>query len=194
MTLASLLANKKDITTRHIRRETDRDRWLTAVTEKVLDRDVSGPSRIVTFKEIVAGDWGCARGLWTTEDSPPEHKDLEYHFGFELAPFNVTSPDTDSLPISKKEKKAMEKTLRWKKDLLANSKKLIKEKKGKDERTGVKEMVEAWNLADTEAWRFVRAFGARERVERRKWEEEERAFAGTEEGRGRSWGKWFDKQ
>lgn len=38
--------------------------------------------------------------------------------------------------------------------------------------------VEAWNLADIEAWKFVKAFMARREVERRKWEEEERKLTG----------------
>ena len=199
-TLASLMANTKEITTRHIRRDTERDRWLFAVTQKTLGEKVAGYSRIVSFKETVAGDWGCARGLWMTEDPPREHKDLEYHFGFELAKFNVTTPDPETLPLSKKEKKVVDRAMQVQKDLLANAKTVIKEQKGKDEetgedkKTGVKEMVEAWNLADTEAWRFVRAFGARESVERKKWEEEERAFAGAEEGRADGWGKWFDRR
>lgn len=188
------MANTKDITTRHIRRDTDRDRWLFAVTQQTLGEKVAGYSRIVSFKETVAGDWGCAWGLWMTEDPAPEHKDLEFHFGFELAPFNVTTPDTDNLPLSKKEKKVVDRTVQLQKDLLANAKVVLKEQIGKNEKTGVKEMVEAWNLADTEAWRFVRAFAARERVERMKWEEEERAFAGGEEGREEGWGKWFDRR
>ena len=194
LTLASLLSGKKEITTRHIRRETDRDRWLSAVTEKTLGKDLGGPPRIVNFKEIVASDWGVARSLWMTEDPPSEHKNLEYHFGFELAKFNATSPNTDTLPLSQKEKKQVEKAYATQKMLIANSKELLKKKKGKDEKPGVKEMVEAWNMADTEAWRFVRAFGARKNVERAQWEEEERAFAGGEEGRPEGWGRWFDRR
>jgi hypothetical protein len=195
-TLASLMANTKDITTRHIRRNTERDRWLYAITEKTLGKDIGGQSRIVSFKETVAGEWGCAKGLWITEDPPPDHRDLEYHFGFELASFNITTTtaDLDGLPLSRKEKLAADRTLRLQTELLANAKVVLKEKLGKDEKTGVTEMVEAWNLADTEAWRFVRAFGARERVERNKWEEEEKAFAGAEESREEGWGKWFDRR
>ena len=195
-TLASLMANTKDITTRHIRRDTERDRWLYAITEKTLGPDIGGQSRIVNFKETVAGEWGCAKGLWITEDPPPDHKDLEYHFGFELATFNITTDlaaDIDGLPLSRKEKISADRTLKLQTELLASAKSLLKEKSSKDGKTGVREMVEAWNLADTEAWRFVRAFGARERVERMKWEQEEKAFAGAEENREEGWGKWFDR-
>lgn len=57
-------------------------------------------------------------------------------------------------------------------------------------------------MADTEAWRFVRAFGAREAMIRKKWELEERGFAGGrdgdegaeeggEDGEGSGWGRWI---
>jgi hypothetical protein len=52
----------------------------------------------------------------------------------------------------------------------------------------VKEAVEAWNLADTEAWKFVRAFGARKAMEKAKWEEEEERY--LEKGMV---GRWVDK-
>jgi hypothetical protein len=52
----------------------------------------------------------------------------------------------------------------------------------------VKAAVEAWNLADTEIWRFVRAFGARKAMERAKWAEEEERF--LSEG---VVGRWVDK-
>ncbi|MCJ1453547.1 hypothetical protein MMC28_003894 [Mycoblastus sanguinarius] len=192
-TFASLLGNTKDITTRHIRRDTERDRWLGAVTEKTLGREIGGQSRIVSFKETVAGDWGRSRGLWMTEDPAPDHKDMEYHFGFELAPFNITNADSETTFGSKKEQKTIQQMQQQQEFLLTNAKDVLRQRKGKHEKTGVKEMVEAWNLADTEAWRFVRAYGARERVERTKWEEEERAFAGGEEGREEGWGRWFDR-
>lgn len=67
----------------------------------------------------------------------------------------------------------------------------------------LRDAVEAWNLADTEAWRFARAYLARKSVERRKWEEEEAKYAGgagsekrkggdaKKEGSG--WGRWLDR-
>ncbi|KAL9127667.1 MAG: hypothetical protein Q9217_003494 [Psora testacea] len=198
-TFASLLAKTRDITTRHIRRDTSRDRWLAAVTQKTLGRDIGGPARIVSFKESVAGDWGCAGGMWMTDDPGPTHKDIEYHFGFSLPPFNITDPPTTAYiresdgddHITIKEKKAASKDVELQKYLLEAAKEVVAKKRKKKEKTGTKEMVEAWNLADTEAWRFVRAFAAREGVERQNWEDEERRFAGGEEGRGRGW-RWFD--
>ncbi len=48
----------------------------------------------------------------------------------------------------------------------------------------VRMAAEAWHLADTEAWKFVRAWGARAREERREWEGGERRFVGR--------GTWMD--
>ncbi|KAL9099770.1 MAG: hypothetical protein Q9163_004778 [Psora crenata] len=198
----SLLSKTRDITTRHIRRDTPRDRWLTAVTQKTLGREIGGPARIVSFKETVVRDSGSARGLWMTEEPLSTHKDMEYHFGFSLPPLNIIdTPATISIKetdgddhATKKEKKAALKDVQLQKDLLDAAKTVLARKRKKKEKTGTKEMVEAWNLADTEAWRFVRAFNARERVERAKWEDEERRFGGGEgAGTGGAW-RWFDRR
>lgn len=198
--LASLLAKTKDITTRRIRRDTARDRWLGEVTQKTLGKEVGGPSRLVPFKESVASEQGIARSLWMVDEPPPSHRDIEYHFGFAIAPFNVTEEDggkesgeiANDQEASKKERKVKEKERQHQVALIDASKEIVRHRRKKKERTGVKEMVEAWNLADTEAWHFVRAFRARERVEREKWEIQERRFAGGDEGEG-GW-KLFDRQ
>ncbi|KLU89590.1 hypothetical protein MAPG_08561, partial [Magnaporthiopsis poae ATCC 64411] len=65
----------------------------------------------------------------------------------------------------------------------------------------IRSAVEAWNLADTEAWRFARAFVERSVVERRKWEEEESKYAGgagSDKNRRESpasgpLGRWLEK-
>jgi hypothetical protein len=56
----------------------------------------------------------------------------------------------------------------------------------------VREAVEAWCMADTEAWRFARAFAERRKMERRVWEEDERGFYGAEKKK-ESWGRWWDR-
>lgn len=189
-TLTSLLSPDKDISIRHIRRDTDRDRWLQAVTEVTLGKDISGPSRIVSFKETVASDWGSARGLWMTEDPPvPEHKDLEWHFGFAL-PFvnNANLIPTKQRPSEKESKQQS--------SIIEKSRRVLSKKRKKgDMDVRTKDAVEAWNLADAEAWRFVRALGARETLKRKEWEAKEKKFAGGEkdEGRGQGWGRWFDR-
>ena len=215
-TLASLKGKVKELTTRYIRRDTSRDPWLDAVTIKTLDKGLGGQGRIVSFKEMVASDWGSARSLWMTEDQPLPHKSMEYHFGFSLPPFNTTTPSEIKIPLPKpgtagdssppaKDTKSNARNLKLQSDLLTAAQKVLQQDrtitsigstKKKKDGSGTREMVEAWNLADTEAWRFVRAFAARETVERRKWEQEERRFAGADaskEGESEGAWRWFDR-
>lgn len=182
-TLASLLARRKAITVRHIRRDTERDPWLSQTTQFTLGKNLGGPSRILKFKEIVASEWGAARGLWLTEDwttpSPTSQRDLEWHFGFELAAFNSSAISEIMIPLTAaggRDTQA-EKAMRRQEELIDEAKDVVK-KGGRGKFKGIRDAVEAWNLADTEAWRFVRAFRAREVVERRKWEDDERGFVG----------------
>jgi hypothetical protein len=65
-------------------------------------------------------------------------------------------------------------------DLVEKSRSVVikGEKGGKKELGRVKEVVEAWNLADAEVWKFVRAWNARRTMVRRTWESEERKFLG----------------
>lgn len=195
-TLTSLLAHTKDITIRHIRRDTDRDRWLSAVTQKTLGKLIGGPSRIVTFKETVASEWGRARGLWMTEDGSPSRRDLEWRMGFALgnSSFSLSSSDistaTPSSSGTKNEIMLAEKSNRLQKELVSSSLEIVNKGKGPGKR--MRDAVEAWNMADMEAWRFVRAFAAREAVERRRWEAKERRYAGgKEEDRGEGWSRWI---
>ncbi|AEO71067.1 uncharacterized protein THITE_2123053 [Thermothielavioides terrestris NRRL 8126] len=84
-----------------------------------------------------------------------------------------------------------------------------KKKKATKEDLALRDAVEAWNLADTEAWRFARAYLARKTVERRAWEEEEARYAGglgsesrarkhsggggRRGGAQRVWDRWLDR-
>ncbi|MCJ1299596.1 hypothetical protein MMC08_002388 [Hypocenomyce scalaris] len=194
-TLATLLLQKSDITTPQIRRETKRDPWLLAVTSEVLGKDYSGPARIVKFKESVASEWGESHSLWFTDQRNLTTSNLDWHFGFPL-PRGENDEHPHEIPVSYPPPEASEKfiplpnerELANEKKLLATARDRLKSREAKD---GIREVVEAWNMADTEAWRFVRAYAARERVERQKWEDEEKGFAGAEERRGEGWGGWF---
>ena len=196
-TFASLNGKTKDVSTRHIRRDTSRDPWLSHITQKTLGLEVGGQGRIVSFKSMVAGEWGSAHSIWMTETAQLQHKDLEYHFGFVLPPFNITKPEPLSAwddSTSTKERKQSAKELQNQQNLLDAVREVLKMRRPKGIKTSSKEMVEAWNLADTEAWRFVRAFAARERLERKRWEEEERKFAGGDEGEEEKVWRWFDRR
>ncbi|MCJ1350097.1 MAG: hypothetical protein MMC33_000078 [Icmadophila ericetorum] len=213
LTLVSLFANTTalELTTRYIRRESPRDPWLAAVTEETLGFKISGPARIVPFKEDVASVNGAARTLWLPAEREWTEKDMEWHFGFSLSSSTNSSaslssalktslsPTPDSIlfqPLITALKPVPEPSpsdLARQAELLANAKKAVKqESRSRTGNGGVRDVVEAWNLADTEAWRFVRAFAARGRVETEQWLEEERKFAGGEGAGSGSGGRWWD--
>ncbi|MCJ1472042.1 hypothetical protein MMC13_000687 [Lambiella insularis] len=203
-TLAALMARKSDLTVKHIRRETDRDIWLQLVTQDTLGEKLGGTSRIVHFKGDVAGDAGAARGIWVTAEQDLKWRDLEWHFGFELPRSNITSEDVAASATevqmklflgSMKMQAPTTEALEQQGVIARKVKDVVNKAPKPGAGVDVKDVVEAWNLADTEAWRFVRAYEARSRVERRQWEEEERKFVGGEEGEGRGegWGRWFER-
>ena len=196
-TFASLKGKTKEISTRHIRRDTSRDPWLKEITQKLLGQEMGGQGRIVSFKSMVAGDWGIARSVWMTEMPQLAHKDFEYLFGFTLPPFNISKAEAlsagDGLTPTKERKQSV-KELQNQQDLLETALEVLQLRRPKGGKPGAREMVEAWNLADTEAWRFVRAVAAREKMERQKWEEEERRFAGGDVGDEEGIWRWFDRR
>ncbi|KAJ6161152.1 hypothetical protein N7470_004548 [Penicillium chermesinum] len=62
-------------------------------------------------------------------------------------------------------------------EIISKAREILNTAKG--EGVNMKDVAEAWNMADTEVWRFVKAYRARSVVERQKWEEEEKNFAGS---------------
>lgn len=204
-TLAILNAMKADIDIPWIRRKMDRDMWLEELTKDQLGTSVGGNSRIVSFKEAVAGENSPARSVWLTAERDSLPKDLDWYFGFEI-PVNGADDEGTAAgsqkalrpernpadgPIAPEEEQKREP------ELIKRARELGKSKADKD--VAVRNAIEAWNLADTEAWRFARAFLARSRVERLKWEEEESKYAdgaGSEkdrEGKKTSaLGRWLD--
>jgi hypothetical protein len=212
-TMITLNNQSEAITVRHIRRYTDRDPWLMAVTRDILGSGRGGPSRVVGFKEAVASDYGRSRSLWlTTEQMPvsasaplPEVwlANLDWHFGFSIprAPIPhgesippVPGPERwpkskPGLPVEKKKSydpdPPTEVQLAIEVELLDKAKNIVN---AKDTQMGrIRDVAEAWNLADTEAWRFARAYRARSVVERLKWEEEESGYGAEGRGNGRWW-------
>ncbi|OJJ49461.1 hypothetical protein ASPZODRAFT_150346 [Penicilliopsis zonata CBS 506.65] len=186
-TLLSLQQNSEEVTTRHIRRETARDPWLTEVTKELLGDEMGGFSRSSVLKNAVAGEMAIGNSVWLTVESlpskageslPPDSLDeLEWQLGFKIprddqtdakkeeeARKSVTDPNPSKAGIEREY------------ELLDKAREVMKTKDVN--RIGIKDVAEAWNLADTEVWRFVRAYRARSIVERKKWEEEEKYFAG----------------
>ncbi len=143
---------------------------------------------------------GAFRSLWLSAEQPaPE--DVDWHFGFAL-PDRATYADTPTTPTAKtddpnlvlpplhseKDGPLPSKTdflvepeiLRLAQSVITQSSASGGKKPAplKKEDLILRDASEAWNLADTEAWRFVRAYAARAAVERRRWEEEEAKYAG----------------
>lgn len=202
-TFASLHHQKDVLDPRYIRRDLkDRDPWLALTTKELLGTAVSAATRVVRFKDAVAAEHGQAHSLWLTAERE-SHEDLDWIFGFELPRDHVRDgksetpvPGPERRPKVKEENedaaKPTEAELEVERRLLQKARSAINSKV--KQQIVVKEAVEAWSLADTEAWRFARAWSARRRVERRKWEEEEKEFAGAEGGRGGGrWGRWFER-
>ena len=146
--------------------------------------------------------------------SEPQTQALDWTFGFTI-PRSPPSNGRSETPVPGPERRPpppkqdfegpepSEKELEQEHLLLGAARLAVLEGKTPDGKTGrgfmskkgdgpdvqaVRAAVEAWNLADTEAWRFVRAFAARKGVERAKWEEDEERFLG--EG---VVGRWVDK-
>ncbi|GKT87263.1 hypothetical protein Ct61P_05113 [Colletotrichum tofieldiae] len=179
----ALLTNLQDsIEIPWIRRKSERDAWLGAVTAELLGAGVGGAPRVLKFKEAVAGEFATAHSVWLTaeKDLP---KDLDWHFGFAI-PRNATDGTSETPPQELEKEPA----------LLKRARDMGKTKDARE--LAVRGAMEAWNLADTEAWKFARAFLARRIVERKEWEDNESQYVGgvgTEKGRRTSWGdRWLD--
>lgn len=202
-TMAVLMAFRSNIDVPWIRRESPRDPWLSTLTQYLLGTGVSGAPRVLKFKEAVASALGTSRSLWITaeKDMPI---DLDWHFGFTI-PSNATDTGRSETPVPGPERRPKTEVdpkdgpvadpldLPIERDFLRRAREFGE--KRSEEEDKVRGAIEAWNLADTEAWRFARAFLARRRVERIKWEEEESKYvggAGAERGKKEGWGRWFD--
>ncbi|KAI9661552.1 MAG: hypothetical protein M1829_006243 [Trizodia sp. TS-e1964] len=180
------MAHQRDTLDIHfIRGSVERDPWVYAVTEITLGKAVSASPRVVHLKEAIATEWGKPSSLWlTAEAEMPVPTDLEWHFGFDIAnpsALNVTALLQAAGKAGRAEAISEEQYAR-EAALLEHTRKTVANKARVVQQ--MRDVTEAWNLADMEAWRFSRAWMARKAVERRKWEEDEHGFMGRE--------GWFD--
>ncbi|KAL4976627.1 hypothetical protein BDW66DRAFT_159455 [Aspergillus desertorum] len=163
-TLISLLQNSSEVTARHIRRETPRDAWLKEVTGDQMGHQLGGGTRAVLFKRVVADVPAIGTSLWMTAESLS-------------AEINQALPSdfpTISMQHANPSKQGVEREY----TIIQQARDMLKKQTNSD-RVNIRGVVEAWNMADTEVWRFVKAYRARSDVERKKWEEEEKSFFGT---------------
>jgi len=205
LTFASITTYQglEDLTPAFIRRYTFRDSWLNATTTDMLGSKVGGPQRLPVFKEAVASPNGgiASRSLWFTAESQ-DHLDLDWVLGFTLPRSTPLDEDAVEQPldtvVNGGSVNSTAKAAEFKRemfllkvcsDILAAKVNYIKGPKssGGGRR---RDLVESWNLADAEAWRFVRAYSARLTAERERWEKEEKGYAGSIEGRGGRAGSW----
>jgi len=184
-TLQSLNSQRAYLNLTWVRQESQRDLWLETVSNDLFKAKVSSSARLLKFKEAVAAEQTRYSSIWlTVERETP--RDLAWWFGFELHHENNATPevpdpktaekpksqkraDADQLPTSEPQEEIMtddERELQ----LLMKARAMRKTKDKNEIR--IRDAIEAWNLADTEAWKFTKAFMARFRVERLKWEEE----------------------
>ncbi|KAI7788747.1 hypothetical protein LA080_008638 [Diaporthe eres] len=206
-TLHTLNELKDDLDVPWIRRDCPRDLWLAEVTKEYLGSGVGGAPRVLRFKEAVAAEFTASKSIWlTAEQQLPD--DIDWHFGFDV-PTEGLDQGKSETPVPGPERRpqpahdptdgpvAKPDELKREPQLLKRAKDVVGATKDK-KNLALRTAIEAWNLADTEAWKFARAFLAREGMERRKFSEEESKYAhgiGTEvEARdGAGWGRWLDK-
>lgn len=206
-TLRTLDTLRDNIDVAWVRREIKRrDEWLYLVFQEHLGTGIPSSVRAVKFKDAVAGDWATSHSLWLTSEKESLPLDLDWWFGFEI-PQNTTDDGKSETPVPGPERRpkpkhnpddgpiASDEELSREPHFLERAREVAKSELEEDVR--VRSAMEAWNLADTEAWRFARAFLARARVERLKWEEEESIYADgvgsdVEKKRGGGWLRWGD--
>ncbi|KAI0402097.1 hypothetical protein F4802DRAFT_577167 [Xylaria palmicola] len=201
-TLRIFDAFRGDIDIGYLRRETERDYWLYRVFQEVLGTAITASARVVTFKDTVAAEYATSRSLWLTDEEEDPLQDADWWLGFAV-PKNVTDDGRSETPVPGPERRPKpihdpadgpipkDDELAREPELLKRARELGKSKLESDVR--LRAAAEAWNLADTEAWRFARAFLARSRAEKKEWEKEESKYAG---GVGRDTGderpRWKD--
>jgi hypothetical protein len=193
-TMTSLQYTRDTLDAGFLRNTAAKNQWIKELTQKSLGKEHTEDYRLVQFKELVAA--APAHTLWLTAERVTQ-ADLDWIFGFDLPQIasdtkEPSSPsDTSELiifprpdapkPIAGKEAQD-EKWVKKEEIRLGKARDALKSK-DKRMKTIVKE-VEQWNLADTEAWMFARAYSARRRMERKKWEEDEQKFSGSEKKAG----------
>jgi hypothetical protein len=206
-TITSLHYQRDEIDTKWLRSNATRNLWIQELTKKSTGKEKSEEYRLVQFKELVAAASGHT--LWLTAERVT-HKDLDWFFGFAL-PETASPTDEPTSPSEKSElilfsRPGLPKPIEgqtkpdeiWIKKEESRLNKARDALKSKDKRMiETVEAVESWNLADTEAWKFARAYSARRRMERKKWEEDEQKYSGSEKKAGvrpggSGGGRWLD--
>ncbi len=80
-TIASLANLKDSLDIPWVRRTSERDVWVTALTREILGTGRSAAPRLLRFKEAVASETHAANSLWLTAEVKLPN-DLDWRFGF----------------------------------------------------------------------------------------------------------------
>lgn len=180
---------------RFIRRETKRDSWITAALKGLLADGYPATSRLVWLKKAIASELGSSRSIWMLGERPPDGdsqkdlEDIEFTLGFKLPKEKEVLVDGKSKnPVPGPNEPhpdllkgtATDSELQFQDTLIGQAKAVLRQSEdgGMKKARADRSIVESWNLADTEIWKFVRAWNARKRIERRGWEEDEERFLG----------------
>jgi hypothetical protein len=115
---------------------------------------------VVVFKEAVAGAAAVSRTFWMTVENFPAQPgedlpsslldDIEWHFGFKI-PRDKAKKDESGSDITKPAGDVLQREY----ETIGRAREALRSKESN--RMGIRDVTEAWNLADTEVWRFVRA-------------------------------------
>ncbi|KAL6854134.1 hypothetical protein J3F83DRAFT_497075 [Trichoderma novae-zelandiae] len=176
--------------------ESPRDSWLSAVTMAYLGSGVSSNRRVMRFKELVAGEAAATDSLWLpAENEVPS--DMDWYFGFTLpdksmddgksqspVPADRLPKPEDELPDRLNGPVASEEDVAHERALLDRAKSVVLLNNSSANGTKTRSSLEAWNMADTEAWRFTRAFTARRFLEREQWAKQVASNSGIENSLG----------
>jgi hypothetical protein len=197
-TMQSLIHTRDDMDLKYIRRNTSRDTWIMAATKEFLGTGISSFARLAPVKKSVASEYGISRSLWLTAEQPAlvssatDLEDLNWVFGFDIAGAQLKNGRSET-PVPGPERRPpppkqefdgpmpTEEQLNKQKALVASGGAFVRQgepRGGKKEVVRKRDAVEAWNMADAEIWKFVRAFAARRTLERKTWESEERRYQG----------------
>ncbi|KYK55365.1 hypothetical protein DCS_07328 [Drechmeria coniospora] len=205
-TLALVSNLRESLDVSWIRRESPRDSWITTVTRGLLGTGLSAGRRVMILKQIVVDERLPARSLWLTAENDMAD-DMDWYFGFAIPQQGMDKGESQSpVPghrLLKKEDEmpdridgpvATPEELVKEPPLLERAKAVVALTKSTGE-TKLRASMEAWNMADSELWRFVRAFEARRALERSEWEKGEAEYstgAGPERGHS-AWSRWYDR-
>lgn len=174
---------REELDTSFIRRKTGRDYFLETTTEALAGDQLSGPQRLPHFKAGVAGQYNHYADLWQNAEDPDiPIRDVEWKVGFSLPATMPTEAEmlAQADLISPGQAVISEEDLQRERDLLRKATAIVNSKERSKEVQREMDRIEAWNMADMEAWRFVKAYGLRREMEREQWEFEERKFAGAD--------------